>query len=501
MKKYYEYLEEITSDELYEGFLGYGMFEKNLPSIFSSELFFNYCSNIAAPSDSRGSYQYVSYESLRNNGLMRQYAIPVPMAYEKLCRCLADNWDNIKQHFKNTTTNQTHKISRIHIRKKRDTKQLLDINYPKESSNFDFLENMLLGKRYVLRTDINAYFPSVYTHSIPWALCGKEHAKFNRDKSLWFNQIDKCAQNMTDGETHGILVGPHASHLLSEIILTVVDKQLSEMDFEFVRRVDDYTCYIETYEKAVHFLVTLRKKLGEFGLLINDKKTEITALPETEEDVWLTSMRNGINTIGRDKYGFVSKLGIIEYLDLAKRLYEQCENAAVYNYALKALSKQEFGIDSPSKKYFVEQFLHLSVLYPYLLPLLDVYMFDAHCIESETIRRYTNFIIKEGYRLQNEMMFVHGLYYAIKWNFEILDFNVDNVISLDSCLALTLAFKYSQLTNNKVALQKLRAYAKMIKASDFDKHWIFLYEIRPKSDLSGDWQSMKENGVTFLKEM
>ena len=40
--------------------------------------------------------------------------------------------------------------------------------------------------------------------------------------------IDKACQAVKNGETHGLLIGPHTSNLLSEIILTVVDKQLYE---------------------------------------------------------------------------------------------------------------------------------------------------------------------------------------------------------------------------------------------------------------------------------
>lgn len=42
-KKYGEYLDEITANELYEGLLGYGMFANKLPPVFTSVPFFNYC--------------------------------------------------------------------------------------------------------------------------------------------------------------------------------------------------------------------------------------------------------------------------------------------------------------------------------------------------------------------------------------------------------------------------------------------------------------------------
>ena len=43
MKKYYEYLNEIYEEDLYEGLLGYGLFTDKLPPIFTSVHFFEHC--------------------------------------------------------------------------------------------------------------------------------------------------------------------------------------------------------------------------------------------------------------------------------------------------------------------------------------------------------------------------------------------------------------------------------------------------------------------------
>ena len=43
MKKYSDYINEITKEELLEGLLGFGLFADKLPSVFSSEEFYNYC--------------------------------------------------------------------------------------------------------------------------------------------------------------------------------------------------------------------------------------------------------------------------------------------------------------------------------------------------------------------------------------------------------------------------------------------------------------------------
>lgn len=44
-KSYYDFMSEITAEELYERFVRYGMFSKKFPSIVSLESFLDYCMN------------------------------------------------------------------------------------------------------------------------------------------------------------------------------------------------------------------------------------------------------------------------------------------------------------------------------------------------------------------------------------------------------------------------------------------------------------------------
>lgn len=98
MKKYMDYMTEIDSDELYKRLLVYGMFAEKIPPIFASEPFYDYCVK-TNPKFSDVKRQYVYYENMRNINIPRPLGIPVPMTYQKLCKILADNWDDIKNHF------------------------------------------------------------------------------------------------------------------------------------------------------------------------------------------------------------------------------------------------------------------------------------------------------------------------------------------------------------------------------------------------------------------
>ena len=110
MKTYSEYMKEISGDELYRALLGYGLFAEKLPPVFSSEDFGVFCES-TNPSFNGVKRQYVYYESMRNVNIPRQLGIPVPMAYQKLCRFVADIWEsNLVPYFVNKTSNQSYKV-------------------------------------------------------------------------------------------------------------------------------------------------------------------------------------------------------------------------------------------------------------------------------------------------------------------------------------------------------------------------------------------------------
>ena len=58
-----------------------------------------------------------------------------------------------------------------------------------------------MGKRYMVNADISTCFTSIYTHSLSWALVGKEMAKQNRNTKVWYNMIDNATRKTTHDET------------------------------------------------------------------------------------------------------------------------------------------------------------------------------------------------------------------------------------------------------------------------------------------------------------
>ena len=189
MKLYYDYMKELSADEVYCGLLGFGLFSEKIPPAFSSESFYLYC-KANSPTFQNDWRPHVHYESIRNNNVPRELGIPNPMAYHQLCKCVADNWNELQAHFYEMTCNQAHIVSRIHLRKMTGTKTLFKMNYENWKTDGSPETNLLIGSKFLVHADISTCFPSMYTHSIPWALVGKDNAKTHAGpkwKKEWYN--------------------------------------------------------------------------------------------------------------------------------------------------------------------------------------------------------------------------------------------------------------------------------------------------------------------------
>lgn len=488
-------MDEISCDELYEGLLSQGLFSEKLPPVFTSEEFYRYSLSLKQPF-SKKEHGFVFFDSIRDINIPRALGIPNPMAYQRLCACLKENWDKLKEHFRKQTGENSYKISRIHIRKQANTKMLFKMNYKNWMTDDSPVPDLLVGKRYMVSADISTCFPSMYTHSLCWALAGKEYSKKCRDESLWFNALDHRCMELKSGETHGFLIGPHASNLLSEIILTVVDQHLSENNWHYIRNIDDYTCYVESYEDAQRFLTDLAAHLRQFDLPLNHKKTKIEELPVASTKHWVRQLNAFDFTTS---YGKVNYKKAQAYLDIAVCLMEEnSNNAAILNYAIKVLSKQ--SLTENARQYCLKTLFHFAVIYPYIIPLLDEYVFVPFSAQKEEIERFSNIVFVSAIAVENYEAAIYAIYFSLKYGFDISDLKVDIALQKDSCLLKCFSWLYYYKRNDTGVLRKLKQHAKQLAENDFDEFWLFIYEALPREQLKDDWKPMKKAGVSFVKQ-
>jgi len=495
-KTYYDFMNELSKDELIEGLIGYGMFAEKIPPIFTSIPLFDYCKRIGYSWTSKKEHSAISYESMRNISVPRILSIPHPAAYVNQCKYISEVWDDLKIYFYEKSKDQTFKISRIHIRKMKDKKELFEMNYKNgEKDGYPDID-ISIGGRYLVKADISNCFPSIYTHAISWALVGLEEAKRNQtDHTKWYNILDFYTRALKDNETHGILIGPHSSNIISEIILGAVDFELFNK-YKYTRYIDDYNCYVSSHQEAEEFLIDLASALKTYGLLLNHKKTEIVKLPSPSVDSWLTRMNN-IQLPAK-----ISVPVLKQYLDTAIELIKKTGNVAVLNYAIKVLSKKNFY--DKAKDYYFKTIHHLIIIYPYLLPIVEEFVLSPLSIDAEKIKLLANNILRDGIKYKRYDAISFALYYALKYNFTLSETDfLEMTKKCEDCVFMVLSFLYDKKNNPAlVADYKTLALALQADVMEMDKYWLFLYEVLTKEELlDPQYKALKNGRVSFIKAL
>jgi hypothetical protein len=151
--------------------------------------------------------------------------------------------------------------------------------------------------QYVVRADIKNFYPSIYTHSIAWALHGKKKIRSGnnrRDYGFLGNRLDKLFQYGNDQRTNGIPIGPAVSDIVSELIAAAVDRELtrhvrtSSLKCEMARFKDDYRILVHSESDARRVLRMLQAALQEYDLELSDSKTTVVPLPDGLFRPWVS---------------------------------------------------------------------------------------------------------------------------------------------------------------------------------------------------------------------
>lgn len=507
-KKYTDFMDEISPDELYEGLLAYGFFAEKLPPVFTAVPFFNYCKTVPDSFES-GWNEYITFRVMRSISIPRLMGIPNPFKYQRVCAELRDNWDKICTHFHAQTDGQSYRVSRIHIRKEYNKKRIFEMNYKNwrvdGNPESDLLMHDKGTSRFLVQADISTCFPNIYTHSIPWALVGKERAKRTIHDDAWYNRIDQACSDMRNGETHGLIIGPHTSNLLSEIILTVVDKKLYDKGYRYARNIDDYDCYVNSHDEAQRFLRDLEEALREFDLPLNHKKTKVIELPIGVEKNWKHQLSD-LPKVG--KSGMVEYPQVNTFIDTALMLATETGNCAIINYSIKKLKGSKLSANG--KKLAAKRFMHMAALYPYLLPLMEEYVFTPYGVDVSDIKAFSDTIYREAVNLNDHESLCYLIYFAIRFDFVLDDFEKDYIGAQDyvirsgDCLLMIMTWIYFMKQNhwNRKATQvkPLNKVARQLKNTDMDRYWLFCYEALTEGNLLGQWRSMKQAGISFIRK-
>lgn len=267
---------------------------------------------------------------------------PVPQAL--LVREIAENWKTVQKWLSRQTYSEDEiVVSDIHPR------AIKGINFPLHRAKIGFIE---ATADWLVKTDITRFYPSLYTHSIPWAAYGKERVKASLktyDGSL-ADRLDLLVRSCNRNQTIGIPIGPETSRILAEIISSRIDSDFSSQSLSILkngnsidshrvdRLQDDWVVGIPSLEQAENVLSVITKCYREYGLEINGAKTSVTHMMKSEGLNWKSEIAGFLS----HRSGTLQGARLEEFLALCLRLQLNAPSNPVLNYSLAIIESHRF---------------------------------------------------------------------------------------------------------------------------------------------------------------
>lgn len=275
----------------------------DFPGVLTTANFSDYCFNnynALASADEllKRTTLYGFFSVPRTTTLRRVLALPHPASQLALSRIIADNRKQIQ------ITIDSAKISLY------DTKTRVGVDRAFLGINFNSKPikeaEILSHYPFILKADIANFFHTIYSHSIPWGVLGKEHVKKVREEGTkaekaalekhWSSKVDLAIQRGNSRETFGIPVGPDTSRIIAELLLAGVHQTepfrgLIEERGAY-RLVDDFFIGFEDEPSARQCLEALRRTLWEYNLHLNENKTQILQSQHIFDTGWKYEINN-----------------------------------------------------------------------------------------------------------------------------------------------------------------------------------------------------------------
>lgn len=238
----------------------------------------------------------VNYRLLGNKDssyAWRPYELVNPALYIDLVHLITDeqHWKELSNRFSHfTTDNLITCCSMPLVKNRRQTQKGTQVLSWWEGVEQESLM-LSLKFNYVYDADITNCYGSIYTHSIAWALHGKQAARADRNaKALLGSKIDEKFQAMRYRQTNGIPQGNALSDFMAELVLGYVDElvtekiktyspKISAREFKIIRFRDDYKIFTNKPELGKKLLRCVSEILSDFGMHLNTSKTKESSDP------------------------------------------------------------------------------------------------------------------------------------------------------------------------------------------------------------------------------
>lgn len=491
--------------------LGHEYFPAELPPCFSTVSLAEHLDavekGVDAVSKKMSNSIPLTFSGYKSESSRRWLALPNPYHYYKAVKLIVEREEDIKKILKGSsyslTAPTTGKIpdTAAYARKSAsiaDTKREL--------------ERLYQDNRYEIYLDINTFFDSVYTHSIPWAIHGIAEAKKNRRGSdLWGNELDACAQALNYGQTNGLLVGNAVSRIISEIILCTVDRKVrSNFSKAALRRkgksisccryVDDYYIYVRESGQIQEVISYIRSCLAEYHLTLNENKVRCSESPFLYGKEWADRIRQYIHL---PPEVFLSKL--VEE-------YRTSKDIALLKYGLRIISRYRYT--RRQWETMQSRLLNIWVRFPVLADrILDILLENRALLKRDPIKKAAYSVIDAALNLNHEQELTWAVWFLktleIKPSSEYVVKVLKSAADIPILTALDMVYAQGMESNKSIQTQ-LASIRKEFADEDIElnkqgnetpgrlmwsEHWLLAYESR-----RNHWLETEDGAVDYAEE-
>jgi len=473
------------ADIRFRRLLDRGFYPQELPPTFRTKNFGTSGSALLAINGLNSGYSgsTIFLDGSNFQGNHRTFGVINPVNYCLLSRHIADEWSEIAKFmrksrsslfqlkFPNSISEGGRSFEKVTFSSKLKHQQYLSSSYP-----------------VVLCLDINRFYGSIYTHSIPWAALGKAQAKARlsgpRQPQHWSEKLDRLAQYCNDRQTIGIPIGPDTSRIISEVILTGIDTDLTKSGSgisttQFVHSIDDYEFGI-TYNNQLDIIsVKFERSIRQFELRSNEYKKRVEDGRTAGMELW------------QHRFDYVSKLEGNSFIEaLFSLIWEEKKrtpDANVVGYALRRFRKKiAHQLD---RGQVLRHLQRLAFAAPHLISWIAPFFvgFKAGDDLDSAQKRLIRWSASESARRHDIVTLLWFLYLHLHFDLRIEMQLFRDCFDIDNPL-VDLVLSHAK-HNNLVQ----GAFSHMVSRYDSVKlnsaSWIFLYEVERKS-----WNHSYKNG-------
>lgn len=497
-----------------------GYFPKELPYNFNTFSFALHTKSMLEKL-AEGSFRGVNKASLptifsvpRGESSRRDLVILNPWNYLKIVKCLVDYEDEINRYF-------PHSEYSLSIPTNSET--LANRSITPYSPNLLFYKQEMvkrsIGKKVMLKLDVNNFYPSVYTHAIEWAMIGKDKAK-----KVWSSKvkggvdrhvydigrkIDEVLRNSQSEETHGIPVGPDVSFLIGELILCRIDEEIHALypNIKGCRYYDDYTFFVTNEHEAESLLKSVHSIMRRYGIDINERKVEIKTVPC---QLFNSSIEGLLQYRG---LASINSSVLLGYFDTVWAIAERNlkRKSSIFKYALKTLLSKCFETVWNTENTGLLHSLLLKTISmdPTIIPVVhQLFQQKKHTFSDYTmLGECIVGILAENISLQHHIEISWALWLAYVYGVDLDKSIILQILDLNNAVCSLQVIAYINDDKHKTCKvdsdiqNKLKEIEKSFDEETlYSAQWLLLYESTMKGWLDGKKFIEKHSFFKYLYE-